>query len=162
MSAARLGLGCLLVLAACAAGLAWLVPVETAQVWAIERAGADAYAQFEAAGRAEFLWWLTRGVLPVIAAGALVCFLSAESVVAFVRRAWREFLEATSGGEQVGDLSASRPPHPGPLPQGEREKDRPLTPALSPLARGEGGMHDTEREMSSRRNSWRLWRRRAW
>lgn len=40
------------------ASLSWLVPVEVVQQWALDRAGDDSFAKFEAVGGAEFSLWV--------------------------------------------------------------------------------------------------------
>ncbi len=94
----QVALAAALVLTAIASAAAWLVPSELIQDRAIRRAGQDPYAQFEAAGQAEALWWLLQWVLPVIAALCLVSWRRAATVTAFVRSATSGFLAATSRG----------------------------------------------------------------
>jgi hypothetical protein len=59
----------LLLLAAALAGaaLTWLLPATLAERWALDRAGPDPFAQFEAAGQAQAVWQLGRWTLPLLA-----------------------------------------------------------------------------------------------
>jgi hypothetical protein len=81
-----------------ASAAAWLAPSELIQDRAIRRAGQDPYAQFEAAGQAEAMWWLLQWVLPVLAALCLTALRRPAAMAAFVRGAASGFLEATSRG----------------------------------------------------------------
>ncbi len=73
-----------MVFAATAAWL-WLLPVEVFQRWAIERAAPHEYAQFEAAGQAEFLVWVGRGALPLLAAASLLALLQSAATAEWLR-----------------------------------------------------------------------------
>jgi hypothetical protein len=47
------------------AGFYWLVPIEVFEQWAFDRAGQDAFGQFESVGRADFFVWFWRIVAPL-------------------------------------------------------------------------------------------------
>ncbi|MFV0444943.1 MAG: hypothetical protein ACK5Q5_15325 [Planctomycetaceae bacterium] len=87
-------LGLLAVLAA-TAGL-WLLPIEFFQGENVGRAGPDPYAQFEAAGQAEFLVWTGRTLLPLLAITGACGILQGPSLEAFLRSAFRGWLSATT------------------------------------------------------------------
>jgi hypothetical protein len=78
------------------AGAAWVLPVEVFQAWNVGRAGADPYAQFEAAGQAEALTWLARGVFPLVAAALLVAWRYRDRCETILRRTAAGFLDATA------------------------------------------------------------------
>ena len=68
----------------------WLMPVDAVQTWALKRSSGDQFAQFEALGQAEALWWLARVVLP----GLLLLTVGALQRVGTMARlmllAWQE------------------------------------------------------------------------
>jgi hypothetical protein len=89
-------LGWMITLAtAAAAGLMWMLPVESFQTWAVERAGADEYARFEALGQATALTQLGRFALPVLALVLAACLWSWPRFSSACMRGTRQFLTAT-------------------------------------------------------------------
>lgn len=81
-----------LVFAAGGAGL-WLLPVEVFQRRAIERAPFNAYARWEAAGQTEFLVWVGRGGLPLLAAASLLILRRSAQAGAWLRAVGRDLAE---------------------------------------------------------------------
>src|SRR5262245_11794984 len=96
--ALQVALAAALAITVIASAAAWLVPSALIQDRAIRRGGQDPYAQFEAAGQAEAMWWLLQWGLPVVAALCLTAWRRSAAVTAFVRGAVAGFLEATSRG----------------------------------------------------------------
>lgn len=62
----KLVLSALLILITAGSVLTWLIPVEAAQTWVLNRAGPDPFAQFEAVGQMEAAWWTARVLLPAL------------------------------------------------------------------------------------------------
>lgn len=77
----------------------WIVPVEVAQNRAIQSAGDDAYAQFEAAGEAEALWSFLRVTCPVLLLLSVVAARHCSRVVRFSQALISDFKSATTESE---------------------------------------------------------------
>lgn len=90
------------VTAAVASLAAWLIPTGLVQQFAVSRSGGDAYALFEAAGRAEALWWLARCLLPAVTLALLFGLWHLESLRVFLRNAATEFQILTSPTTATG------------------------------------------------------------
>lgn len=72
-------------LAATLAG--WIIPVEVVQNWVFERAEADdVFAQFEATGRAEAVWWLFAYAGPLLSVVAIRYWLKRRRIAAGLAR----------------------------------------------------------------------------
>jgi hypothetical protein len=95
------------VIAVLATAVVWSVPVEAAQNWAFLRASKDAYAQFEAVGQAEALWWLARCGLPVVCVLLFAAAWHLEQVEKTTRAIVFEFL-SLSASTSSGSTSSSR------------------------------------------------------
>lgn len=95
---ARVTGGVLLVGLVLGTGAVWFLPVQAAQQWSIQRAGDDPYAQFEAAGQAEAVIWLSRFLLPVLAVVTAAALQRPHRIGNAARRVARGFLQATDLG----------------------------------------------------------------
>ena len=79
-------------------GLAWLIPSEVIQSWAVERAGsADAYAQFEALGMAEAGQWAARWIGLGLAGLLFVLWRRRARVAPWIEGAVSGFWRITEG-----------------------------------------------------------------
>jgi hypothetical protein len=84
------------VIAVLATVAVWLIPVEAAQNWAFLRAGEDPYAQFEAVGQAEAIWWLARCGLPLASGLLIVAAFQLDRVEAAIQAVFQDFLRLSA------------------------------------------------------------------
>jgi len=102
----RTGLAACLVIVAAVVALAWLLPIEYFQALALERAGQDAYRQFEAVGRAEAAGWVVRCLGPVLLLLGIGAWRRSAEIVERFQAAGRGFLRAT----QLENRSSTKRP----------------------------------------------------
>ena len=87
---------CVMLLGLVVAGAGWLIPVEIMQEWAYRRAPADdVYAQFEAVGRMEAIWWVLTWIGPVIGLLGMAFWNYREPVQRTLTLATQELWRAT-------------------------------------------------------------------
>ena len=85
--------------------VAWVLPVEVVQGWAVARAAADDFARFEASEAAAATVWFARYAASAIALFAMVAWIRRRRVIAFLGTALSEFWVATSF------VQVQSPPH---------------------------------------------------
>lgn len=77
-------------------GAAWILPIEVAQAWAVDRAPPDEFSRSEAFTATTATVWLVRCVAPIVLAGITVVWMRRRSAVPFLGRAWSEFWRVTA------------------------------------------------------------------
>lgn len=91
-------------------GLAWLVPIEIIQQWALDRAGQDPYARFEAVGKAEFSVWLIRIASSILPFLIWYIWSNVNGAISFANAAWNGLATATTcSTHQDSSLGKSSP-----------------------------------------------------
>ena len=79
-----------------AAGAAWILPVEVAQSWAVERVARDAFLQYEASSAMTANVWFVRCAASVVATVMTLVWWQRRRAVPFLVRVLTEFWTATA------------------------------------------------------------------
>lgn len=89
------------------AAAGWVVPVEIMQEWAFRRAPAnDVYAQFEAVGRIEAIWWVLTWMGPVLALLGVILWQWQIPASQALAGAGQELMLLTAPGQSASNWQA--------------------------------------------------------